>query len=564
MPREPVGTLEGNCAAISAASPELAAAIRASAPDESFSVGRSRTGLAVPLVRRGTGTIALHSLYDPVREAERLAASVGGAGCYVCIGLGAGYQAAALLREQGACSVLIVENDLRTLNALLRLVDLRAILADPRTSLVLGAEALRTALPSVWQPSLMGGLRSVPLRPWCQCQPAFFQAAADNVQAAVEAVRADYGVQAHFGKRWASNVLGNLARAEAPAPTLPRARSALVTAAGPSLEAQIPQIARLRRTATLVATDTSLPALLGAGLLPDLILSIDCQNHGYLHFMKGLPERSTLVLDIASPPLLARLAARHGAGCLFAASGHPLAAYLGAHWKAFPSIDMSGGNVASAAVCLARSLGADEVRLFGADFAYPIGKSYARGTYLYDLFGDAQDRRFPLESRFYSFLHRTADLRREESESGVTYTTPVLSSYRERLEAFVRVTGAHAAASRGEGLCISWPRAEPQSPGFTRGSAAAAAGPPIDWRIFLGRYASSIAALAPLTDPPGRSFMSLPMIQRELWGTLLPLAARVLAESGEPAPTAAVFETSRAWLLQRVERAIASCQRSQG
>jgi hypothetical protein len=564
MPREPGGVLEGNCAAISAAAPGLAAAIRACAPDDSFSVERSRSGLAVPLVGGSTGTIALHSLYDPVREAERLTASVGGAGCYVCIGLGAGYQVAALLREQAVCSVLVVEKDLRTLSALLRLFDLRAILADPRTLLVVGAEALRAALPSVWQPSLMGGLRSIPLRPWCACQPAFFQAAADSLQAAVDAVRADYGVQAHFGKRWVSNVLGNLARAEHPTPTLPRARRALVTAAGPSLEAQIPQIARLRRTGTLIATDTSLPALLGAGLPPDLILSIDCQNHGYLHFMKGLPERSTLVLDLASPPLLSRLAARHGAGCLFAASGHPLAAYLGAHWKAFPSIDMSGGNVASAAVCLARSLGAAEVRLFGADFAYPMGKSYARGTYLYELFEGTQDRQFPVESRFYSFLHRAADVRREESASGVTYTPPVLASYRQRLEAYVRVTGGHATAVRGEGLCISWPRAEGPSLGFAQGSAGAAASPPIEWRDFLERYAAAIRTLAPLTDPPGRSFMSLPMIDKERWGTLLPLVARVLAESGGPAPTAAALETSRAWLLQRVARAVTPGQQFHG
>jgi hypothetical protein len=381
------------------------------------------------------------------------------------------------------------------------------------------------------------------------------------VQASVEAVRADYSVQAHFGKRWLSNVLGNLGRADKPAPDLPRVRSAFVAAAGPSLEAQLPHIRRLRSSGILVATDTSLPALLGAGIPPDLILSIDCQNHGYLHFMKGLPERSTLVLDLASPPLLPRIASRHGAGCVFATSRHPFTAYLGAHWKSFPSIDMSGGNVASAAVSLARSLGAEEVRLFGADFAYPAGKAYARGTYLYDLFEGTQYRQFPVETRFYAFLHRTADIRREATGTGVIYRTPLLSSYRDRLETFVRSSGAEATEVRGEGLRISWSRAM-GSPGFEHGpSMVAVKAAPLHGSGFLERYATALRDLTPVTDPPGPAVMSLPARQRELWGTLMPLVARVLAESGAEAPTAAVLESSRAWALRRVERALGAVRR---
>ena len=72
-----------------------------------------------------------------------------------------------------------------------------------------------------------------------------------------------------------------------------------------------------------------------------------------------------------------------------------------------------------AALSLAEALGAESTLLAGADFSYPEGKSYARGTYIYGYFGQSQSRLAPLEALFSGFLFRGSDMEREIGERPV-------------------------------------------------------------------------------------------------------------------------------------------------
>ena len=215
----------------------------------------------------------------------------------------------------------------------------------------------------------------------------------------------------------------------------------MVTGAGPSLEAQAAPLAGLRESACLIATDASLPALLGLGLTPDLVVSIDCQLYSYHHFLQGLPAGVPLALDLASPPVLGRLAPR----ARYFAGGHPLSRYVSAHWLDLPALDTSGGNVAQAAVSLAVSLGAREIFLAGLDFSYPQGKAYSRGTFLYPIAAAAQSRLAPVESWFQDFL-----LARGSSRP--------LDLYRRRLEAYARTVPARLTVLPGASVELDLPR----------------------------------------------------------------------------------------------------------
>ena len=160
---------------------------------------------------------------------------------------------------------------------------------------------------------------------------------------------------------------------------------------------QLPRIRELRDSGTLIATDTSLPYLLEVDIAPDLVISIDCQQITYHHFLSGYPGGIPLVLDLASPSGITRVSRN----TVFFSSGHPFSQYVSSNWRHFPRIDISGGNVSHAAVSLADTLGADEIHLFGTDFSFPNGKSYARGTYIYPYFMERDSRTAPLEARFF-------------------------------------------------------------------------------------------------------------------------------------------------------------------
>jgi hypothetical protein len=540
--------LEANLSALSRRDAELVASIRASIPDPRLVYGRARNGQIVPSLRLPRGSAPLHSLYDPGQEAKKLVASIGGAGFYVAFGLGAGFLVSALLDDPGVYSILVVEKDAATLRSLLEHVQLADSLGDPRVHVVAGRGGIRTRLLAAWRPALMGGLRTVPLRPWCENEERFFRLAALDVEAALDAVRADYSVQAHFGKLWLTNMMHNMERAEQPIAAVPRSDRACVIAAGPSLDQQIQDIPRAK--SMLLASDTALPALLRRGITPDAVLSIDCQVHSYHHFLQGIPEKSMLFLDLASPPVVARRAAR----VAFVSSAHPFAAYLNARWKRFPRIDMSGGNVTHAALSLAPLLGASHVTLYGADFSYPNGKAYARGTYLYDLFSASQNRVSPAESRWVSFLFRSPDTHGVHAGGRMLYTTSVMNSYRASIVSLMESMEAEVVPVQGEGLSLRHEKHSSRPPGDAPPTFWPQSRPLCGWKDLLAGYAHDLEDLPSFGNQPGVWFRALQPEQHNLLATLLPVAAMVIKETGDSVNGPAALEAARAWTLSRIRR----------
>lgn len=534
--------LDANLRALAIRHAALAEAVRAAPADPDLAFVASASGLPVP-VRRGGA--ALHSRVDPVREARRLAAALPPTGVAVFLGLGGGYLPAALLDAGGLFAGVIVERDASALRALLGGADLAGLLADPRIAVVTDPSTVTAAVLAAWAPGLMGDLRTVPLRPWCDLSRPFFDRAAAAVEAARDHAAADWAAQARFGKRWFANALANLPPAERARLSIDPVGSALVVGAGPSLDRFAARLPDERRGRLLVATDTSLPALLERGIVPDLVVSIDCQAWGYRHLMHGMPSGLPLLLDLSSPPLLARSRADVG----FFASAHPLARWLSRHWRRLPEVDASGGNVAHAAVSLADALGAREIRLVGVDFSYPLGSAYARGTWLHRHFQTRADRFSPSEGSFYGMLVADPRTLREDCADGPRYTPPLMRDYRRSFENLV---GTLEAAVRDE-WCLGPPlrvargtggTAARWSDGFRMGAAATG------WRSALGAYAALLARLPEPRRPLASWWHGLDRDLREAWQTLLPLVPGL---AGDPSgDRCALLERARRWALSRI------------
>jgi hypothetical protein len=495
----------------------------------------SRSGEPVPAWVDHAGTAhPLHSLVDPRREGSRLIATLGDEGFLVFLGLGGGYAVQAALERDDTHQALVIDYDINGVAELLSSRDYIALFKDPRFSLIVDppGEAVEACILELYKPVLHGGIRSIPLRARTGFDQGSFTAAGEAVKSAVDRVSGDYSVQAYFGKRWFSNILRNLFAAEGFTEPFPRARNAAVIAAGPSLEQQLSALAERRGELFLIAADTSLPSLLGAGLEPDAVVSIDCQHISYYHFLGGMPRRIPLYLDLASPPLLASLSDHPR----FFIGGHPLEQYIARYWRSIPALDTSGANVTYAALSLAENLGAARIELYGADFAYPRGRSYARGTYIYPYFAKQQSRLNPLEALFSTFLYRNASLTR--CRGGVTpggtenwyYETRALRMYRERLEAKIPATGAEVIPIPGGGAPIGAVRgkAGPRplalvSPGRALMGAAE----------FLDRYRKSIAALPPVRGRPSAYTGGLGAEERLVFTTLLPAGAAIRSRQPE-------------------------------
>ncbi len=526
-----------------------------SSPDVSFET--SRSGIVVPFLRCGGRTISMHSRFDPKGEAKKIADSNSHKGFFIFLGLGAAYNIVPFLEGFRLSRGIIIDYNAGILRTILENMDLTHVLSDKRLTLIVdpSEDELKELFVSKYVPSITGDMAVIPLHGRIDAEPQKFQEASALIKSFMNHVSDDYSVQAFFGKRWFSNIIKNLPLASASLPSIPSIRNAAVTAAGPSLELQLGTLRSRGKDVFLIATDTSLSALNGFGLKPDAVISIDCQHISYYHFMSGIPPGTPVFLDLASPPTVARVSG----GAYFFTSGHPLARYIAAKFRAFPVIDTSGGNVTQAAVSLAEFLGAQRTFVYGADFSYPFGKSYARGTYVYPYFYARQGRLTPSESLFGEFLYRNQMLDRQSGEDGVfRYVTKPLVAYKERLERFASASSSLVLPQRGlgvqvEGSPFDKPIRNDKGKIFASGKTFKKT------KEFLSDYQGAISRLAVPELSAGRYMDGLSAAERDIWTTMLPSAAAIKRESGDASiPSHELLEMTRLWCLREVEEALDS------
>jgi hypothetical protein len=497
----------------------------------------SKSGETVPAFTGHDGRgLPLHSLVDPAREAKRL---IGAAeeNFLVLLGLGGGFAAKAALEKNELSVVLVIEYGIASLAELFSQADYTPLFEDSRFCLFVDKSPaeIEEYFLSLYQPALYGGLRVLPLRARTARDSNVFGEASGAIESALSRIEADYSVQSHFGKRWFSNIIRNLQRAGEKADSLKPVTRAAITAAGPSLTPQIPLIKKTRKEIFLLSTDTSLPALLEEGIEPDAVISIDCQHWSYYHFLSGIPKGTLLFLDLASPPLIGSL----GNNIHFFSGGHPLARYVSQAWRPMLNIDASGGNVTYAAVSLAHALGAKTIELYGADFSYPLGNTYAKGSYIPKLFEIRQTRLKSLETHYSAFLLRTP-LEKKTLGNSWYYETKALSFYRDNIEKLAASLSAQLHPVPGMGAPINIP---PHGNGaanlflLNKGNAppgiASCGLAEEKAAIFLERYAQKISALAiPKSFSPS-FFESLNDDEKAIFFTLLPIAAAIKKQEVE-------------------------------
>ncbi len=403
--------LDRNLLALSSRDPELSARLSSEPSDKSIRFIRAKSSHTVPSLLREGRLITLHSRFDPVKEGLRYLDAARGAGYLVFLGLGAGYHIEPFLKSGDVANILVIEKGMGMVRSVLEEIDMRALLMDPRVKILIDADFadIKRTILSDYRPALAGNLKTIDLKARVAVEQSYFEGVVDALRSVINRVADDYTVQSQFGKKWFVNTLANLSKAENSSQTLRPVRRILITGAGPSLERQIDKLVQMKTDGFLVASDTSLPFLLAHEIMPDLVVSIDCQQVSYHHFLSGYPAHVPLMLDLASPHVLTSFTDK----LIFFSSGHPFSQYLTSHWRRLPVIDTSGGNVSHAALSLAGLLRPDEIYLFGVDFSFPEGKSYARGTYIYPLFRSQEQRTLPLETSFFSFLRRNERMIRD-------------------------------------------------------------------------------------------------------------------------------------------------------
>ena len=411
---------------------------------------QAKNGSPVPIFKSEK---AAHSKYDPEREAENFLAQADGLLFAVIYGAGGGYHIAALLKRNPACKAVVVEKSAADLEFLKKSVPcVRSLFENPNVIFCAADKPgqLESLLINNYFPAWHGDLQAAALRPWADEAGGLYEELLERTKKALKTISADFSVQARFGGHWQRNIFCNLKVLKKIQESAARSKdsddfgesfikkikgkTAAVIAAGPTLDQTIEKIAREPQKYWTVAADTSYKILRRRNIRVDAVVSIDAQYLSAEHFDAPLCDETIFVLDLAGNPSIANFAFERGAKIVFFNGGHPLISLAEPFCqRPFVRLQSGGGTVAIAAADFARQCGFEKIEIFGADFGYSCGKPYAKGSYLDDLYGAAQNRAATCETAFSRLMFRTP----LKKDGRGFLQNEVLLSYQNTMEEFL-------------------------------------------------------------------------------------------------------------------------------
>ncbi len=373
-----------NLEAIKRKNPRLYQAIQGSRTREEIRVEQSKTGLPVPLFEKNGKKIAIHSRFDPQKEAERMLKDIAmdEYHLFVVSGFGFAYHVDAIREGAGKnATILILEAYPGIVREACQARDISHIFDDPRIIMLVQPDddSLAEAMKA------RSSYRTIFLthRGSHQVDPEYYNNLQRIAKSYISVKEVNIATLAKFERTWAANIARNIGVfAWYPGiqnfydrfPGVP----AIVASAGPSLEKSIPFIKDNIDRAVIVAVDTSFHVLRRHGIEPHFCITVDPQVINARYFEGSGEGKTVVVADPTAHPSVFRLYRGR-----FALTGIAfemmqwIEEYTGKRGEL-----RYGGSVSTNAYDFAGRLGCAPVVMVGQDLAFTGGYAHARGSYL--------------------------------------------------------------------------------------------------------------------------------------------------------------------------------------
>ncbi len=398
----------------------------------------SKSGIKIPVFTSGK---TVDSRYDPQRESLRLAQQINDETNFVIVtGIASGILIKTILEQREKIFILAVEINQNDIDFLMQLEEVKQ-LSQIKNVCFCTISELFQKITQLYVPAFYGNLEVIEQRGWTTEHNDYIPQLKEHLQKAVGIVSADFSVQSHFGKLWHHNILSNIKliknSKQITADLIPSDKTALVLAAGPSIDKTIISIKQNLNDYYLIATDTAFSILLSYKIIPDAVISLDGQNVSNSHFIHSSEfdfSKTLFLFDLcANDSAVKKIIAQEGNVCYFT-SGHPLSEYINETFNLeLPKLFSGAGTVTISAVDFAVQSGFANIFVAGADFGYSNGKPYAKGTYLDRLYNQNSGRINNSQNQFCSLMYRTPLTQISDSLS----TTQILNAYRTSFEEYL-------------------------------------------------------------------------------------------------------------------------------
>lgn len=401
--------LTSNLARLRSRQPELAQAI----------LDADEDGVEVVVGPKGIRTVSdrgtlLASAYDPVREGARMAADMadGPSDLLVAVGFGLGHHLEAF-RSRNPCPVIVYEPKLARLRAALSARPDLTLLGEKSVYLTDDPDELRNLVAALYKPGLR--IKVFPHPSALRLSPEAVREAVERVSRVRDAVDISSNTGLTMMANWAAWTIAN-ARYLISQPSIGSLEGAfagtpaVVCAAGPSLDQQLPKLKAARERVVVIAIGQSLRSLREAGIEPDIVHVVESQDVAHQLLDAGDLSDVQLVLPPQAHRSLFELPV--GQHWIAFQSTNPFGCWIG-HQLGEREFIRSAGTVAQCSLHLAKMLGCNPIAVIGQDLAFTGGRLYAKGSAYHEVgIRDLEDGRFEytnLRGKFEALGHQDPD-----------------------------------------------------------------------------------------------------------------------------------------------------------
>ena len=399
----------------------------------------SKTGLKIPLLKSGR---TVESRYDPQKEALKLCSQIKPQTHFLILtGIAGGILIKTILENRLDIFILAFEYSKADID-FLKQSSIVASFENNKNVCLCTIDKLEQKITEHYVPAFYGNLEVFEQRHWLQENEQQQEQLFNLIRHAISITAADYSVQSHFGKLWQHNILSNVQFIQNTdlSETINKdslKKTAVVLAAGPTVDYTIQTLKNNPDEYFIIATDTALSILAEHKLAADAVVSLDGQNISGTHFIHNAfydSAKTIFVFDLCASTSAVKKVFKENSKILFFKSGHPFCEYLcKSYGIGLPYLFSGSGTVTISAVDFAVKCGFEKIQVYGADFGFSYGKPYAKGTYLDRSFITSSARLNSAENQFTRLMYRTKTL-----VSGKRTTTEILQAYKYSFEEYLK------------------------------------------------------------------------------------------------------------------------------
>ncbi len=333
------------------------------------------------------GDNLLHSLYDPLKEAQRFTQGLDlNPHINVAVlGLGLGYHLHELVGMSSKRDfILVVEKSMEIFKAYLENRDLSDLYKVCNVYFAVGRSPMDIfrSLQGCSLTIFANGITVIKHPASSKIDPLYYETVGEKIRDIFQWARVNTVSQINASHDFADNIFHNMpAYLRIPGiKTLAGKFSglpAIVVSAGPSLIKNIRYLKEVGGKAVIISVDTALRVLLKHGIEPDLVVSIDYTKHNDRYF-QGIPRLNTaLVIDPEVYPDI--IDGYEGPKFMISLPGKSLCDWLESNVEDKGGMD-KGLSVAHTAFLLAVRLGLSPVGFVGQDLSFPGKMTHVRGS----------------------------------------------------------------------------------------------------------------------------------------------------------------------------------------